>query len=308
MSSTLPLRRERVDGGAILLLVLLCAIWGLQQVTVKLAVGGGLPPIAQAAMRSVLAGSCLLAWTGWRRGGRGIVALLRIDRGFWPGLLAAVLFAGEFLALYPGLRLTSASRGVLFLYTSPFFVALGAHLLIPGERLRPRQAVGLLVAFAGVGVAFADGLLSVHASGDPRGDALCLLGGILWAATTLLVKRSPVLSHTEPGRVLMFQLGGSVPLLALASWLAGETLRLAAVSPVAWLSLGYSGMVVAFASYLGWFWLVLAYPAGRLAPFTFLTPLFGILAGALALHETVGATLLLGAAGVAAGLYLLNSR
>ncbi len=308
MSGTLPLRRERVDGGAILLLVLLCAIWGLQQVTVKLAVGGGLPPIAQAAMRSVLAGSCLLAWTGWRRGGRGIAALLRIDRGCWPGLLAAVLFAGEFLALYPGLRLTSASRGVLFLYTSPFFVALGAHLLIPGERLRPRQAAGLLVAFAGVGVAFADGLLAVHASGDPRGDALCLLGGILWAATTLLVKRSPALSRTDAARVLMFQLGGSVPLLALASWLAGETVGFPAVSAVAWVSLAYSGMVVAFASYLGWFWLVLAYPAGRLAPFTFLTPLFGILAGALALHETVGVTLLLGAAGVAAGLYLLNSR
>ncbi len=308
MSGALPLRRERVGGSAILLLVLLCAIWGLQQVTVKLAVGGGLPPLAQAAMRSVLAGGCLLIWTGWRRGGRGIVALLRIDRSFWPGLLAGTLFAGEFLALYPGLRLTSASRGVLFLYTSPFFVALGAHLLIPGERLRPRQAAGLLVAFAGVGVAFTDGLLAASASGDPRGDALCLLGGILWAATTLLVKRNPALSRTDAARVLMFQLGGSVPLLALASWLAGETVGFPAVSAVAWMSLAYNGMVVAFASYLAWFWLVLAYPAGRLAPFTFLTPLFGILAGTLVLHEAVGATLLLGAAGVAAGLYLLNSR
>ena len=42
-------------------------------------------------------------------------------------------------------------------------------------------------------------------------------------------------------------------------------------------------LTVAGVSYLGWFWLVRHYPATRLSTFSFLTPVMGVLAGALLL-------------------------
>ena len=294
----------RLDGLAILLLVLLCALWGLQQVSVKLAVAGGLPPLQQAFARSVAAAVCLVLWTGISGGRQALRPLLPRGALVAPALLTGLVFAGEFVALYPGLRLTTASRGVLFLYTSPFVVALGAHLLLPGERLRWRQALGLAIAFGGVAIAFAGGLAA--GGGRVAGDLLCLAAAVLWAANTLLIKAIPGLRRTSANAVLFFQLAGSIPCLLAASLIAGEPVSWSRASGLAWACLLYQSVVVAFASYLAWFWLVLRYPAGKLAGFTFFTPVFGIAAGALVLGEPVGAALLLGAAAIAAGLRLVN--
>lgn len=56
---------------------------------------------------------------------------------------------------------------------------------------------------------------------------------------------------------------------------------------------------MAFASYLAWFWLVRHYPAGRLAAFTFLSPLVGMAAGPLMLGERITGLLAVAAALVA---------
>jgi drug/metabolite transporter (DMT)-like permease len=156
MSSVAVGRRDRVDAWAAAVLVFLCMLWGIQQVAVKVALNGGLPPILQASLRSTGAAVLVTLWMA----ARGAIA----SRGQWlqsaalgPGILIAVLFAAEFLALNPGLHLTTASRGVVFLYTAPFFTALGTHLFVPGERMRLRQAAGLLIAFSGVAIAFAEG-------------------------------------------------------------------------------------------------------------------------------------------------------
>ena len=66
-------------------------------------------------------------------------------------------------------------------------------------------------------------------------------------------------------------------MLALAAALAGE-LGWPQATPLAWTGVAYQCVVVCFASYLTWFWLVARYPAGRLSAFTFLTPLLGVLA------------------------------
>lgn len=296
--------RTRLDARAVALVVLLCALWGLQQVSVKLAAAGGLPPVQQALARSILAALCLCLWTAATEGRAGLRRLLPRGRLFGPALLTGLVFAGEFVTLYPGLRLTTASRGVLFLYTSPFIMALGAHLFLPGERLRLRAAAGLVIAFLGVAAAFAGGLGG--GGGRLAGDLLCLVGAALWAANTLLIKALPRLRRAGAAAVLLFQLAGSVPFLLAASLLAGE--------PAAWpqataLALGcllYQSVIVAFASYLAWFWLVLHYPAGKLSGFTFFTPVFGIAAGGLILGEPLGVPLLAGVAAIAVGLRLLN--
>lgn len=297
-------RKDRLDGLAIGLMLLLCALWGAQQVAIKQAVVQGLPPLFQGAARSAGAALLVAIWIAWREPAGALSGMLARGSARWPGLAIGMVFGLEFLALYPGLKLTTASRGVLFLYTAPFFTALGAHLFIPAERLRPRQALGLLVAFAGVAAAFADGL--GQGSGNLLGDGLCALAALGWGVNTVMVKANPRLRAVPAAHMLLYQLGGSVPLLILGAALAGDLSQLPTASALAWGSLFYQTVIVAFASYLVWFWLISTYPATKISGFTFLTPLFGILAGAALLGEHASLALFAGLAAIVVGLRLLR--
>ncbi len=297
-------RRGKVDLRAIALIVFLCALWGMQQVAIKQAVADGLAPYFQAALRSVIAGCLVAAWIVLREGPNALTGLFAPGSGRWAGLAIATCFGIEFLLLYPGLRLTTASRGVLFLYTAPFFTALGAHLFLPDGKLKPRQFLGLLIAFAGVAAAFAQGLMS--GGGSLLGDAMCAGAALGWGVNTVLVKANPGLRATSPAGLLFYQIGGSTPLLLLAAWFAGDLGHIPVATSFAWASLFYQSVVVAFASYLAWFWLVSVYPATQIAGFTFLTPIFGIAAGALLLHEPLSAALFVGMGAIAVGMWLLR--
>jgi drug/metabolite transporter (DMT)-like permease len=295
-------QHDRIDltGGSIL--VALCLCWGIVQVSIKIAGQEGLPPMLQATLRSAGAAALLCGWTFLRGGRSGLKALLARDEAFWPGMLIAVLFAAEFLCIYPGLQLTTASRGVLFIYTAPFWVAGGAHFLVPGERLRPLQVLGLFCAFGGVVCAVADGL--ANGGGGLAGDALTALGGAAWGLTTLAIKANRRLQAITPARQLLYQLVGSTPFLFAAAAIAGQLH--AQATPVAWAWLGYQTLGIAFISYLTWFWLIAHYPAGRLSAFSFLTPIFGIAAGALLLGEALSWQLILALGLVVVGIRLVN--
>jgi drug/metabolite transporter (DMT)-like permease len=308
MSTVAIPARRAPDSQAVILMVVLCAIWGLQQVAIKSA-NVALPPVFQAGLRSAIA--AVLVWA-WARS-RG-TPLFRADGTLGAGLLAGVLFAGEFVCIFFGLTLTSASRMAVFLYTAPCFTALGLHWFAPGERMRRAQWVGVTVAFAGMALAFADGFVRTGAgnAGDMHavltglaGDALGVLGGALWAATTVVV-RSSSLAHISASKTLFYQLAVSaVVLLALAAGIGQIEVRL--VTPLAVMALGYQAVVVAFVSYLTWFWLLTRYMASRLSVFSFLTPLFGVTFGVLLLGETFSSRFLAAALLVLAGIALVNA-
>jgi drug/metabolite transporter (DMT)-like permease len=279
------------------LLLLLCAIWGFTQVTIKVA-NAGFSPLLQAGLRS--AGSALLlwAWSAYRG-----VPLFRRDGSLGHGALIAGLFAAEFVFIYQGLALTTAARAVLFVYTAPFVVAVGAHFFVPGERLHRLKVAGLGCAFAGVSLAFADAL-RLPTRAELLGDALCLGGAVCWGATTVAVKaarRAPL----TPNKTLFYQLAGSALILLVLSPALGEP-GVLDPTPVALLALGYQIVIVAFASYLAWFWLLTRYAASDLSAFSFLTPLFGMAAGALVLGEHIGPALAAAMLLVALGIYLVN--
>ncbi len=295
--------KTRLDGLAVGTMLLLCAAWGVQQVVSKVSITEGIPPFLQAALRSAISGALLLGWIGWRQGWAGLRGLTVWDRSWGPGAITALLFAAEFMLLFSGVARISASRAVVLLFTGPFFTALGTHVLVPGERMRPVHAAGLVLAFAGVALTLVQG----GAEESWTGDLLVLGAAAAWGFTTVVVKASPVLAAVPAERVLAYQLLGSLPILIVAAGLAGE-LAWPEATARAWAGVAYQCTVISFASYLTWYWLVARYPAGRLSAFTFLTPLFGVVAGWVLLDEPVTIWLGAGLVCVGAGLVLVNRR
>ncbi len=289
--------KRALDGRAVATVVTLCFLWGLSQVSIK-AASTGVSPIFQAAARSIIA-ACLVAL--WARA-RGL-PLMHRDRTLVHGLTIGCLFGTEFVFVYLGLYYTTASHAVIFLYTAPLFVALGAHWLLPAETMTARTGAGLLLAFAGVLATFWDSLQAPSRL-QLLGDLLSLAAGFLWAATSLYLKRIVRTSMT-PSQMLFYQLAFSAVQLSAMTLLL-ESRRVTALGPLVLGSIAYQGIVVAFASYLAWFWLIQAYPVSHVSAFTFFTPIFGILLGGVLLHDPLTAHLLMGGALVVAGMTLVN--
>lgn len=281
---------------AISIMLLLCASWGINNVMVKLALTD-VPPLMQATVRSV-GGFAVIVIAALIRG----IPIFARDGTLRAGLLMGAVFAVEFVLIFFGLMLTTASRSVIFLYTAPFFIAFGSISLL-GERLHAAQWTGLVLAFVGIIVAIGAPQPNVDAS-VLMGDGLLILGASLWAVTTLLFKLSN-LSKAVPEKTVLYQTGISAPVLALASWIAGERMT-AMPSPVALVSLTYQAIWVVGITFMLWYALMKTYSASKLSSFTFITPLFGVAAGHFVLGEPVSAAFGVAVAFVIAGLFLVN--
>lgn len=293
----MPTERKPADALAVSVMIVLCMCWGFQQITIKIA-SAGISPIMQAGLRSIIATVLLLVWAQRRR-----IPLFARDGTLASGMAAGALFAGEFVFIYAGLAHTAASRMVVFIYLAPCLTALGLQWFVPGERLNAGQWTGVVLAFLGVALAFADGFSTAGGS-TLIGDAFGVIAAALWAATTVLV-RSTRLSSASAAKTLFYQLAISALVLPLVSLAVGEA-GVIALTPKVVASLVYQSVIVAFASYLAWFWLLTRYLAGRLAVFSFLTPLFGVAFGVILLAEPLSAAFLGAALLVGAGIVLVN--
>jgi drug/metabolite transporter (DMT)-like permease len=290
-------QKNQIDFKAMAILVVLSASWGLQQVAIRVA-NQGVSPILQAGMRS--AGATILLWT-WMAAHRQ--PIFEKDGTLWWGIAAGLLFTAEFILIYWGLEFTIASRATIFINISPFVVALGAQLFIPGERLRMIQLVGLCCAFSGIIVAFSESA-SYATYRVLIGDGMLTMAAVFWGATTVLIKAGP-LSVIRPGKTLLYQLAVSTVVLPLAALIKGEP-GIIRMTPVIAASLAYQTVWVAFITFLAWFWLIRNYPASRLVSFNFLTPIFGVIAGGVLLNEPITSKLLLTLLLVVTGIYLVN--
>nr|WP_290445819.1 DMT family transporter [Acinetobacter schindleri] len=277
----------------------LCLLWGLQQVVLKLA-ASDISALMQIALRSAL--SALMVY---------LLIQADVRRQLWSrsylpaGLLVGVLFALEFYLVAEALCYTSASHTIVLLYTAPIFVALGLHWKLPSEHLSPLQWGGILVAFSGIVVSF---LFRSHTGQAMQasmlwGDLLALMAGIFWAATTVSVRLTR-LAEAPATQTLFYQLLMGGMLLLPLTWMTGQ-------ATVNWTILSISSLifhtvVISFASYLIWFWMLKKYLASRLGVFSFLTPVFGMIFGILLLDEEVEMNFIIGTIMVMLGVVLVS--
>jgi len=283
-----------LDAFAATLVFALCIVWGFNQVAVKLALPD-VGPITQTGIRSGIGALCVIAFAAATKR-----RIFEIDGTEAAGALAGALFTAEFIALCESLRFTTAARATVFLYAAPFFVAVGAAFLLRDERLRPIQWAGLAFAFFGV----ACGFLGRTKGGSLAGDALAFLAAVLWAATTIVIKATP-LRRIDPIKVLLYQIGFAAVIAPPVAYAFGEAwpTHLATTSVAALL---WQGVVVAGVSYALWFWTLTRYAVAELSAFTFITPLVGVLAGWLVFGETLTWGFSLAIVLVLAGLALVN--
>lgn len=291
-----PSAGRPLSAGAIALMLMLCLTWGFNQIAVKLVLPD-IPPMLQAMMRSMGALPVLFI-VGTLRG----VRFFERDGTWKAGLIAGLMFGIEFVLIFQGLRFTPASRAVVFLYTAPFFVALGSYQVL-GERLGSTQWLGLAVSFAGVALAIGvpQPNVDLHVL---LGDLMIVGGAGLWAATTLVAKATR-LRLVAPEKALGYQVATSIPILGLAAWLFGESIT-HTPSPLSLGLMGFQAIWVVGTTFTLWFALVKTYSASKLSAFTFITPLFGVVGGYFIMHDTLSLTFGAAAVLVIAGLFLVN--
>jgi drug/metabolite transporter (DMT)-like permease len=288
-------RRDAIDFAAVVIMFVLTFSWGLNGVAAKLS-NTGFNPVFLTIARSAAGGALVFLWCRYRG-----IRLFERDGTLPAGLLAGLLFGAEFICIFTGLEYTSVARSALMVNTMPFWVLLGAHFLL-GERMSVVKFAGLALAFCGVVLVFSDEL-SLPSPAAIKGDVLSMAGGVLWATTSLVIKRSR-LATASAEKLLLYQLGvSSVMLLPLLAF-AGPVFREVTLVPVA--ALAFQAIYVVAITYVVWFWMVLRYPAAGLSSFAFLTPVFGVLCGGLILNEPLSIRIFLALGLIAAGLIIVN--
>ena len=288
---------DRLDVKAIFLLVLLCLIWGLNATAIKFSIEG-IAPIFCAGLRSVIATGCLVIWMAWKR--------LELFPGrLLDGMLIGLMFGAEFGLIYTAVIYTTTSSAWILLYTSPFFHALGAHFFLAADRLTPRKSGGLVLSFTGILI-----LLSKHLElpsiQEFGGDLMAICAAAIWAMTTIYIKRRMV-AVVSPYHTLFYQTLFSIPILFLLSFAFQET-PIQKINSLILVSLAYQSVLIAFFSYLMWFYLIHNYPVSRVSSFSFLTPVFATIAGIVLLNEPLALRVILSLIFVSIGIYIVNRK
>jgi drug/metabolite transporter (DMT)-like permease len=188
------LAKKGVDAQGIVFLVGLSLLLAFNQIVIKVT-NQGFQPVFAAGIRSL--GGLLIVWV-WMRW-RGIpIGLTR--RVLLPGLGLGLLFSFEFFCLFLALDFTSVARASILFYSMSLWLAIGAHFLLPNERLTLQRSAGLLVAMAGVIWVLADH----EAATDTRiwGDLLALAGAFGWASLALCVRLTALVRREARGSIV----------------------------------------------------------------------------------------------------------
>ena len=287
-------KRSNIDMFGVVALTGFALLLAFNQVVIKVT-NAGLQPAFFAGVRSIGAMFCVWLWLKYRG-----IPLHFPNRALQFGILTGCVFAIEFLALFIALDLTTVARSGIIFYSMPLWMAVIAHFATPDDRVNPVKALGLILALAGVVLAFSD-----RQGGEASiwGDLAALVAAIGWASTAMLAKASP-LRHARPEVQLWIQVAVSGPILILAAPLFGDVIR--DIQPIHLWGLAFQIVVVVSAGFIFWLWLLSIYPASGVASFSFLSPVFSVVLGWWLLGEEVGATILGALVLVALGILLIN--
>ncbi len=277
----------------VLAFALLVVFWGSAFSVVKVGLEYA-PPMFFAGMRTLLGGAAMtlvaLLWGGSPN--------LRRD---WPIFLLLAAFNVIFFIGFQTLAILNLPSGTaaVLVYLQPILTGLLAWLIL-GEALSAAKVIGLVLGFSGIVAVSVEGFSgSISAIGVAFGAA----SAFFWAMGTVFFKRFQGRVSSMWAVALPFVVGGVV--LTAFSYVT-ESWSEADPTGALFASLSYASLVGIALAWLIWFGLVRAGEASRVAAYVFFVPLAGIVIGAVFLDERLTASLLVGAALIVSGIYLVN--
>src|SRR6184192_858164 len=291
---SLPAQRRPRAALGVAVAILYVFLWASAFVPSRILARGA-PPLTILSIRFLLAGGLLFAGV-W-------AARLPVPRdgATWLRLLAVGL-GGNALYLglsYEALRHMSAGMGSIVASTNPLILALVAPWLLR-EPLTLRKATGLVLGFAGV-------VLAMHTRAGSSAarpvDVLLALAGVLsFVFSNVLFKRM----RARPHPVVL----NAAQLLCAGLALVPAALLIEGPPQIQWTapvvaSLAFLIVVLSVGASMLWFWILQHGEASRVSAYFFLTPVFGLLLGAVMLHERLVPLDGLALVVIATGLWLV---
>ena len=270
------------------LAIAVAVIWGMGFVVAKAAMSH-FSPILLMALRFNLTALCLV----W---------FFRPPRGlFWPLLWISLISAAlQYSLTFNGVRGIDASTAALLVQLEVPFGLLLAWLVL-GDRVTPKQVLGVVVAFAGAVLIVGEPKLS----GDLVYAFMVIGGAFTWAVGQIMVKR---LGNLGGFRLISSVALYATPQLYLASWLleSGQIEQIQAASPAAWSAVVYLGLVMTALAYALWYRLLGLYNVNQVMPFLLLLPVTSVIGGIAFLGESLTARIAAGGCLAVAGVALIT--
>ena len=292
-----PSSNQEITPAAALGLVMVCLIFGVNAVAIKICMTG-IGTFTAAAMRFALGALLIYIWA--RLTGRSFHVKGK-DMG--PLLILCALVTVQLSLFYLGLSKTLASRGSLVVNVVPFLVLIFAHFFIPGDRMTVRKTMGMLLGFSGVALVMADN--NTMGGGWRTGDGFVFLAAICWAASAVFTKR--IIHRYDPFQIVLYPLAFAVPVQLLEGWL-WDAPMIAHLNGTIVTALLYQSLICTAFGLVVWNTMLNRYGASILHTFVFIIPIIGVAAGGLILDEPITARLIAAVALVAVGIGLVNIR
>ena len=265
------------------------AVWGTNFVVIKIALGT-VPPLLLAVLRFAFA---------------VLPAVLFIRRPAvpWRQLAAygVLIGVGQFGLLYLAIDgRISPGLASLVVQTQVFFT-IGLAIVLAGERVCAYQWLALALAAGGIAI------IAWHTGGDTTAAGLVLViaAALAWAGGNMVARASGRVDML--GYVVWSSAFAVPPLLALSLWFEGPARigqALADADAAVWAAVLWQSLGNTLFGYAAWGWLLARHPAATVAPMALGVPVFGMLASALWLQESLPGWKLGAAALVLAGLAL----
>jgi len=290
-------QQHTIDITGASLLIGFTVVLAFNQVVIKVS-NDGFQPAFQAGMRSLGAIFLIWAWMRWK------TQSVRLPRRLWlVGAWAGFLFAAEFICLFTALDLTSVARVSILFYSMPVWLGIFAHFLLPGEQLTTARALGLVLSMTGVTWAVLE--RDPATEGSMLGDVLAIIAALSWAAIALTVRLSRLREETPETQLFVQQLVAAPILIGFGLWVGQPITE---PTTLHWAGIIYQTVIVAFAGFLLWFYLVAKYTASGVASFSFLSPVFAVFMGWGILDERIGIGTWGALIFVSIGLILINRK
>jgi O-acetylserine/cysteine efflux transporter len=274
----------------ILIAISVAVIWGMGFVVAKAGMAH-FSPILLMALRFSLTAAALVIFF------RPPAALLK--QIFWISLISATL---QYSLTFNGVRGIDASTAALLVQLEVPFGLIMAWLVF-GDRILPKQALGIIVAFAGAVLIIGEPKLS----GDLVYAFMVIAGAFTWAVGQIMIKK---LGNVGGFRLLSGVALFAAPQLFLASWLLeqNQLAQLQSATISAWGAVVYLGLVMTALAYGLWYRLLGHYSVNQVMPFLLLLPVTSVFGGIFFLGESLTAKIALGGCLAIAGVAMITIK